>query len=101
MGLDLGCSVALNDRVPLTRTKPTKLPSALPSPPDLDNAGSVLSECKGLVVWITPSSHLVALTLPKKKGILKLWRSVNEFSLSSSSWLLPKANRTPLTPFLL
>ncbi|RXN20731.1 hypothetical protein ROHU_024823 [Labeo rohita] len=38
MGLDLGCCVALNDRVPLTHTKPTKLPSALPSPPDLDNA---------------------------------------------------------------
>ncbi|CAM4645522.1 unnamed protein product [Leuciscus chuanchicus] len=39
MGSDLGCFVALNDRVPLTRTKPTKLPSALPTPPDLDNAG--------------------------------------------------------------
>ncbi len=38
MGLDLGCSVALNDRV-LSHAKPTKLPSALPTPPDLDNAG--------------------------------------------------------------
>lgn len=37
MGSDLGCSMALNDRV--SRTKPTKLLSALPTPPDLDNAG--------------------------------------------------------------
>lgn len=36
---DLGCFIDLNDRVPLTRTKPTKLPSALPTPPDPDNAG--------------------------------------------------------------